>query len=196
MIGWINVILMVITSFIVLATYVKSVGPKQLENKIGEKAYKICGRYRVICGLFMFINMVQYVVYYYYPINIGIPHSFYWDWWFSAVIAIGIAIPSGYIMFRGAIDAGEESIFPKKEHTMYGGIYNKIRHPQAMGELWFWFVFAFLLHSPFLVLFSIIWIPIFVYMCIAEEKDLVLRYGKDYVDYRDNTGFIIPKFKH
>jgi methanethiol S-methyltransferase len=39
---------------------------------------------------------------------------------------------------------------------MYHGIYRRIRHPQAAGEVWFWWVFAFLLNSPFLALFSFI----------------------------------------
>jgi protein-S-isoprenylcysteine O-methyltransferase Ste14 len=30
-------------------------------------------------------------------------------------------------------------------------------------------------------------------MCLAEEKDLIIRYGKEYLEYRKNTGFIIPK---
>jgi protein-S-isoprenylcysteine O-methyltransferase Ste14 len=32
-------------------------------------------------------------------------------------------------------------------------------------------------------------------MCKAEEKDLVIRYGKPYLEYRKNTGFLIPKRK-
>ena len=43
---------------------------------------------------------------------------------------------------------------PKREHTMYEGIYTRIRHPQAVGEFPLWWVLAFLAHSPFLVLFT------------------------------------------
>jgi protein-S-isoprenylcysteine O-methyltransferase Ste14 len=81
----------------------------------------------------------------------------------------------------------------KKEHTLYGGIYEKMRHPQATGELPFWWVIAFLLHSPLLVLYSFVWVPVFIMMCLAEERDLVIRYGKAYEDYRQRTGFLIPK---
>ena len=95
--------------------------------------------------------------------------------------------------FRGMKDAGQETISVKKEHTLYGGIYQKIRHPQAAGEITFWWVIAFLLDSPFLALFSFIWIPIFCIMCWAEEKDLVIRYGEEYLEYKSNTGCIVPK---
>jgi protein-S-isoprenylcysteine O-methyltransferase Ste14 len=90
-------------------------------------------------------------------------------------------------------DAGKETMIPEKEHTLYGGIYRYIRHPQALGEVTFWWVIAFLLHSPFLVLFSFVWLPIFAIACWAEERDLVIRYGQAYEEYRRNTGFVIPK---
>jgi protein-S-isoprenylcysteine O-methyltransferase Ste14 len=84
---------------------------------------------------------------------------------------------------------------PKKEHTLYGGIYEKIRHPQAASELMMWWVMAFFLHSPFLALFSFVWVPIFCAVCLAEERDLVLRYGEAYEAYRQSTGFFFPKLR-
>ena len=32
-------------------------------------------------------------------------------------------------------------------------------------------------------------------MCLAEEKDLVIRYGEAYLEYKRNTGFLIPKLR-
>jgi protein-S-isoprenylcysteine O-methyltransferase Ste14 len=52
---------------------------------------------------------------------------------------------------------------------------------------------ALLLHSPFLALYSLVWIPIFGIMVWAEERDLVLRYGKAYEEYRERTGALFPK---
>jgi len=37
-----------------------------------------------------------------------------------------------------------------------------------------------LLHSPFLALFSFVWLPVWAAFCWAEERDLVLRYGEAY----------------
>lgn len=92
-------------------------------------------------------------------------------------------------------DTGKESIVTKKEHALYGGIYEKVRHPQAIGELPYWWVIAFALNSPFLAIFSVIWIPIFYLFCWAEERDLVIWYGEPYLEYRRNMGFLIPKRK-
>jgi len=104
-----------------------------------------------------------------------------------------IAIPSLYLMLRGIKDAGEETMRPKQEHEMYGGIYERIRHPQAVGEFPLWWVIAFLVHSPFLVLFSFLYVPVWYYLCVAEEKDLLIRYGIAYEEYCRRVGFWLPK---
>ena len=95
-------------------------------------------------------------------------------------------------LVAGLRDAGEESIRPKKEQTMYCGIYTRIRHPQAVGEVFLFPVMGILLHSPFLTLFSLIYFPIFVIMCYAEEQDLLLRYGQIYAEYCQRTGAFWP----
>ena len=82
---------------------------------------------------------------------------------------------------------------PKREHEMYGGIYERIRHPQAVGEFPLWWVIAFLVHSPFLVLFSFLYIPVWYYLRVAEERDLLIRYGTAYEEYRQRVGFRFPK---
>jgi len=41
----------------------------------------------------------------------------------------------------------------------------------------------------FVILFTMILI---VYIKLVEEKELELRFGKEYVDYKNDTPFIIP----
>ena len=149
---------------------------------------------RVLVHFAFFYTCVEgLVVNVFYPLPVPLARTFLWPWWVSALISILIAIPSGYLFVQGMRDAGEETMVPKKEHTLYGGIYGKIRHPKAVGELLIWWVIAFLLHSPFLVLYSFVWVPVFTIMCWAEERDLLIRYGKAYEEYQNRTGFLIPK---
>ncbi len=192
-IAWINMAVLSISALLFLYFYVRSVNPAALEKKVGEIAYARCKRYRQIAIVFEFVTIVNYAVYYFYPLPIPLPRVFPWDYWISILIAVAIGVPSSYLMYKGMKDAGEESIIPKKKHSLYGGIYKKIRHPQATGEVFLWWVAAFMLNSPFLAIFSIIWLPIFYVMCVAEEKDLVIRYGEAYLDYKRKTGFLIPK---
>ena len=193
MISWVNVAVLVLSTLLFLYFYVRSAGPAALETKIGSRAYQLCTRYRFVASALMGVATINYVIYYFFPLPISLPTAFPWPWWVSALIALAIAVPSGYLFYRGAKDAGEETMIVREEHTLYGGIYEKIRHPQAAGELPFWWVLAFLLHSPFLALYSLVWIPIFVAICLAEERDLVIRYGEAYEEYRQRTGFLLPK---
>lgn len=193
MLAWINVSVLVVSTLLTLYFYVRSAGPAALEKKIGPTAYKKCARYRFTAAAFMTLASISYVAYVFFPLPVPLPSTLPWPWWVSALIAVAIAVPSGYVWWRGMRDAGEETMVPKEEHALFGGIYEKIRHPQAAGELPFWWVIAFLLHSPFLVLYSFVWIPIFVVMCLAEERDLLIRYGEEYEQYRQRTGFVIPR---
>jgi len=193
MIPLLNFGVLIAASFLFSIFYVRSVSPAAREKKIGEVAYARCARDRNISSFFMLLAAVNYVLYYWFPLPLSIPQTFPWDWKVSATIAVVIALPSGYLMYRGVKDAGEETMRPKKEHRMYGGIYEKIRHPQAVGEFPLWWVIAFLVHSPFLVLFSFVYVPVWYHWCRAEEQDLLLRYGAAYREYMERVGFWVPK---
>lgn len=193
MISWTNLAVLAASSFLFTIYYVKSVRPAQLEKSLGEKAYALCARYRMVSSVFMCVAAVNCLLYPLFPLPLPLPSTFPWDWRVSVIIAAGIAIPSGYLMYRGIRDAGEETMRPRKEHRMYGGIYQRIRHPQALGEFPFWWVLAFLVNSPFLALLSFAYVPVWYYMCRAEEKDLLIRYGDSYAEYMLRAGFWWPK---
>jgi protein-S-isoprenylcysteine O-methyltransferase Ste14 len=54
-------------------------------------------------------------------------------------------------------------------------------------------VIAFVCHSPFLVIYSLVWFPAFYIISLAEEKDLVLRYKEDYIQYQKRVGMFWPR---
>jgi protein-S-isoprenylcysteine O-methyltransferase Ste14 len=169
------------------------VQPAALEKKIGPSAYKKCATYRLIASIFMGVAALNYILYFWYPLPLPLPEIFPWSWWISIAIGFGLGVPSIYLMHRGVKDAGEETMRPKAEHSMYGGIYERIRHPQAVGEFPLWWSMAFILNSPFLVLLSFLYVPVWYYFCVAEERDLVIRYGNPYKEYQQRVGFWIPK---
>lgn len=194
MIAWINFAALIIGGILMTVLYLMSVRPAALEKKIGPKAYKRCGIYRTLTSIFMFTMTANYIVYHWFPLPIDpFPAEFTWPYWVSILIAVVIAVPSLYLEIQAGMEAKSETLMPDKSHTLYKGIYEKIRHPMAVGELPLWWVIAFLCNSPFLVVFSFIWIPVWYWWCVAEEKDLVLRYGQEYEDYRQRTGMFFPK---
>jgi protein-S-isoprenylcysteine O-methyltransferase Ste14 len=187
---WINLIVMILSSVLFVWLYIKSVGPAALEKKIGPSAYNRCGIYRSISMIFMFIAAATYFLYNSYPLP-GLPQYLPWSRWISTTIAVILGIPTTYLVFKGMFDAGKEMAVPQRDGEMYGGIYEHIRHPQAWEAVYF-FVIAFALHSPFLVLISILWLPVEYWMMRAEEKDLILRFGKAYVDYMEEVNMFWP----
>lgn len=176
MLAWLNFGIILSMSFLFLYFYVKSVRPAALEQQIGEAAYRRCGWYRAIAMLFEFVVAVTYVGFVFDPLPIPLPITFPWAWWISLVIAVGIGIPSGYVMGKGMIDAGKETMAPQKDQQLYGGIYKRIRLSQTLGEVFFWWVIAFLLHSPFLALYSFIFLPIFLFYVPSRGK----RFGHSF----------------
>lgn len=190
---WINFACLAVSSVLFAVFYVRSVSPAALEKRMGPAAYDRCAIYRVISSVFMLVAAANYVLYYWFPLPLPLPRTFPWPWWASACVAAVIAVPSCWLMIRGIRDAGEETMRPKREHQMYGGIYLWIRHPQAVGELPLWWVLAFLVHSPFLALFSLVYIPVWYWFCVAEERDLLIRYGAAYEEYRRQVGFWVPR---
>lgn len=193
MIAWINFAVLLFATLFFLYYYMRSASPATREKVLGPVAYACCGRDRIIASVFELVIVINYIIYYFYPLPTPLPDKFPWAWWLSAMIAVIIGIPALTLMLIGVKHAGEEALFPKKEHTLYHGIYTKLRHPQAVGEVCLWWVMAFLLHSPFLVLFSFVYIPVFIMMCFAEEQDLLWRYGEAYAEYYKQTGAFWPK---
>lgn len=193
MIAWLNLTLLTFSALLFLHFYVLSVSPAALEVVYGPGAYRRCGNYRVVAIGFEVITVINYIVFFYFPVNSPIPQSFPWPWWISIAIALLIGVPAVYLMIVGMKDAGEEAVRPRKEHGMYGGIYAKLRHPQAAGEVFIWLVMALMLNSPFLAVYSLLFVPIFLVMCLAEEKDLLLRFGTPYAEYIRTTGAYFPK---
>jgi protein-S-isoprenylcysteine O-methyltransferase Ste14 len=193
MLNWINLIILIVSTGLMAFLYIKSVGPATLEQKVGIIAYTRSAYYRIAASVFELIVVANYIIYFFLPLPVSLPQFFIWDYWISLVFSIIILIPSLVIMLIGLKDAGREALFPDKEHTLYEGIYKKIRHPQALGEAFIWWSVALILNSPFLFLYSIVWFPLFYWFCKAEEKDLLIRYGDAYNKYKSRTGMFFPK---
>ena len=193
MLNMINFIILVIAGILMSILYVISVSPQKMEKRWGDKAYKRCSVIRAWSMVFLFIVVINYVIYTFYPLNIGLINRFPWPYWVSLISAVILLVPSIYLMGMGMKDAGEEAVRPDKSHTMYGGIYEKIRHPQAFGELILWFAIAIACHSIHLTILSLIWIPVWIWWCVVEENDLILRYGDPYKEYQKRTGMFLPR---
>jgi protein-S-isoprenylcysteine O-methyltransferase Ste14 len=169
--------------------------PVTLEEQRGEEAWDYCRRIRYWSFGFaalMVLNVIQWV---WLPIP-ELSWQLNPDPMFGIVVGLIIAIPCLVILTIAMRDAGAEMHAPDKETTLHGGIYKKIRHPGAMGEMPLYVVLAMFVNSLFLVLWMIVYVSIYTALNIYfEEKDLVKRFGSDYVEYRDRTPALLPGFR-
>ncbi|MGB3236730.1 MAG: hypothetical protein WBB29_00445 [Geitlerinemataceae cyanobacterium] len=186
MIAWINFSVLLVATLLVLSLELQSAKPAALEKKIGAIAYNRCTRYRTIASLLMGLAGINYIIYFLYPLPIPLARTFSWSWWVSAGIAAAFAIPSACLWLREMNAATEKSDWSSNQP--YKDVYDLNEHPHLASELPFWWSISFLLHSPFLVLFSLVWAIGLEVVSSVEERDLLLRYRQR----RDRKGVLIP----
>jgi protein-S-isoprenylcysteine O-methyltransferase Ste14 len=169
--------------------------PVTKEELKGEKAWEECARLRSISFVFAGIMIVNTVLWIWFPVTelawVLSPSPL-----FGIVVGIIIGVPCFIIMAIAYRDAGAEMHAPQKGIQLHGGIYKKIRHPGAVGEMPLYVVIAMLVNSLFLtvwmVVFILLFTPIHIYY---EEKDLVKRFGEVYVEYQRTTPAFFPGLK-
>jgi len=192
---WLNLGVLLASTVVYVWLYVLSVGPARREQYLGERAWDLCRRYRKLVFIPMTTYLISYGLFIAFPPDVGLPRWFPWPWWVSLGVAVVLGVPFGILFGKAARAAGGESLRPDKDNPMYGGIYERIRHPQATGEHGLWVLMGLASHSPFLALFSLVWIPAAWIMSRAEERDLVIRFGRPYRDYMERTGMFLPRRK-
>ena len=167
----------------------------KMVEKIGEKGWKTCKRYRMVAAIFMFVGCVNLFLWLVIPIDI-----LNWKINPKPIVGIIIGVVTCIIflpfMIIGEIHAGKETMSPSKDTEMYGGIYKYIRHPQTLGEWPLFIAFSAFINSWFFVLLSVLYIVIYTpIMIYFEEIDLEKRFGEPYKKYKEQTGALFPKLK-
>lgn len=193
-IAMINFISLLISSILSFYFYVRSVMPFTLQKKIGEKAWKICNRFRILADILWTILIVNLLLWIWFPlsyINFPITERFLP----LLITSLILIVPFIIITIKAVLDAGKETVKTSEETRMYIGIYNHIRHPQMLGATPVVLLTCCLLNSlTLLIIFTILMVIIVPIVIYYEEKDLITRFGDSYLDYKKKTGAFIPKF--
>lgn len=176
-----------------IALYMISVSPERLSRKMGEKAYDFCGRIRAIAIVLYIASYASFVLYHFFPVSGELSPPLPWNYGISLAFAALSAVYALIMVIWGMVDAGSEAIAPDKSSTLYNGIYRFIRHPQIIAELSWWFTTALFLNSYPLLIASCVWIIPFAAFAYVEDRDLLLRYGKPFEDYRKSVPAFFPK---
>ncbi len=190
----INLIILNICAFLFAVLSIISVMPVTLEERYGPKAWRLCYRLRIYMSIFISIMVINMIFWLWIPFD-ELSWVVHPDHFISIFIGIVIVIPCTIMLYFSVKHGGEEHLKPKKETKLHGGIYKYIRHPGVVGEMPWYIALGFFVNSVFLVLwaaiFTMIYVPFYIYF---EEKDLMKRFGEEYLQYRNQTGALIPKF--
>jgi len=194
-IAWFNLISLHVCATIFAYLTTLSVMPVTREEERGEEAWAECAKLRSISFVFAGIMILNTILWVLFPVT-----ELAWvlnsNPLFGIVIGAIIGIPCLMILRIAMKDAGEEMSSPQKGISMHGGIYKRIRHPGALGEMPLYVVVALFVNSFFLTIWMILFIVIFTPLHIHyEEKDLLKRFGEEYAEYRRTTPAIFPRLR-
>jgi protein-S-isoprenylcysteine O-methyltransferase Ste14 len=74
--------------------------------------------------------------------------------------------------------------------------YSYCRNPMALGAIGMYLGVAVLLGSIGAVILVLLGAAVLLtYIKLVEEKEMVLRFGQEYLEYRQRTSFLLPRFR-
>ena len=190
----VNFVSLNINALLFSYTYILSVRPVTRAEKFGEKAWKDCFTLRIMAVIFESLIITNQLLWIWFPlpfVNWPVNENLI----VRIIIGIAVGVPLTPFLLKGMKYAGRETMRPSKDAKMFTGIYQHIRHPQILGEMPWFIAIAFFVNSIFLVLWATLFVFLFTPVIIYfEEKDLMKRFGDKYIEYRRNTGALIPRF--
>jgi protein-S-isoprenylcysteine O-methyltransferase Ste14 len=105
---------------------------------------------------------------------------------------------SGYVVFIWSVGVrGRYAVsweMPGNQKLITWGPYGCVRHPSYLGYFLMFFGLFFLWPNLF-TLFPLAAIPGYYRVTFVEERLLVQRFGKEYLEYKRKTGRFIPKVR-
>ncbi|TFG28119.1 isoprenylcysteine carboxylmethyltransferase family protein [Candidatus Thorarchaeota archaeon] len=82
----------------------------------------------------------------------------------------------------------------RKAELVTDGIYSKVRHPLYLATILVFGAMAMIYPFPNVVIFAVSMIFYTLIGAYLEERKLIIHYGDDYLEYKKQVGFILPRF--
>lgn len=115
------------------------------------------------------------------------------------VVALGLAVPGIYLL-RGSVrllrERGEgENAFRLTKRVVASDLYRRTRNPMSLGYYLSSLALALLVGSSLLTLYVVVGLipALLFFLRFFEERELVLRFGESYVQYKQRVPFLIPR---
>ena len=124
-----------------------------------------------------------------------IPHSLGINF---GVLSLAFSIPwlTWACLLDSMIGSGTPLPLVPPKRLVITGPYRFTRNPQTFGAIFWWSGWALIASSPIALLVGvpIILAGVFSYIRLIEEKELAIRFGREYIDYKARTPFIFPRY--
>ncbi len=116
---------------------------------------------------------------------------------FGGVVAVGgwvLSFWSVYTQFT--LGRGTPIPWMPPQRLVIQGPYRYVRNPMALGNILMYLGIALVLGSiSAMVLVLVGGTLLLLYDKVVEEREMALRFGEEYLEYKRRTPFIIPRFK-
>ncbi|MFW9910478.1 MAG: methyltransferase family protein [Candidatus Thorarchaeota archaeon] len=83
----------------------------------------------------------------------------------------------------------------RKAELITNGIYSRVRHPLYLATVLVFGAMAFLYPFTVVIVFTLSMIAYTMIGAYFEERKLLIHYGQEYIDYKKQAGFFLPRFK-
>jgi protein-S-isoprenylcysteine O-methyltransferase Ste14 len=112
--------------------------------------------------------------------------------WILMISGWGLAIWSIYSQFT--VGRGTPVPIMATQKLIVQPPFTYCRNPMALGAISMYFGAALLFRSLGAVLLVLLGaVVLFTYIKLIEEKEMILRFGQEYLEYRQRTPFLIPR---
>ncbi|MBL7959660.1 isoprenylcysteine carboxylmethyltransferase family protein [bacterium] len=125
---------------------------------------------------------------------------FHWGYWNGLIGAVcttagaGLGLWTVWVQF--VLGRGTPSPFMPTQSLIIAGPYRFCRNPMILGVFTAYVGLAIWASSPSGIIMCLIFILVAsAYIKLIEEKELEVRFGSTYTDYKQFTSFIFPVFR-
>jgi protein-S-isoprenylcysteine O-methyltransferase Ste14 len=110
------------------------------------------------------------------------------------LIGVGLAFALWSIQTQFTVGKGTPAPMMPTRRLLVLGPFSYCRNPMTFGTLLFYLGVGMWIGSAFAVCFtSFLAILFVIYIKVVEERELELRFGKEYLQYKRGTSFIMPR---
>ncbi len=144
-------------------------------------------------------------------ITIGLAFLSMWFWdWLYFIRDVSLIEPFTFIsgivlmIIGGVIAAAASKVISvstvadmrtdRMPELITDGIYSRIRHPLYLATILLLIGLGLVYPFPRVIVFVLSLIVYTLIGAYLEEKKLILHYGEDYLEYKKQAGFVLPKF--